>query len=62
MLKFMTSAETYTLAKAFVNSGSKRPMGFRTLCKLLHAAVEMSRMSKKAKVWSLALGMHFLKC
>ena len=40
-LKFIIPAETYTLAEAFVNSGSNRPIGFRALCKLLHAAVEM---------------------
>src|SRR5579864_5346068 len=62
MLKFMTPAETYTFAEAFVNSGSNRPMGFRALCKLLHAAVEVSRKSKKTKVCSLALGMHFPRC
>lgn len=61
LLKFMTPAETYTLAEAFVNSGGRQPLGFRELCKLLHPPVEVSRKWKKAMVSSLALGLHFPK-
>ena len=48
-LKFITLAETYTLAEAFVNSGSGPSNGFRSLCKLLHAPVGMSVTERKQR-------------
>jgi hypothetical protein len=59
MLKFMTSAETYTLAKAFVNSGSKPSNGLPRAVQTVARGCRNAAYVKESKGLELGTGLAF---